>query len=180
MRLDPQVEPKPPIPRALAVNWFICQLATWRTNTTKPAMPGFDGRSKRATSAQLRAPPRLPHFIFVLVGRNVAKATSKGDVAVDEGPRLDIRAPRPRHRQRGSEVQPPPRSSPERPRTREQEPRLTSNRLGFTKFVPHHCQISNFLSTFLAASLVNCHSRKSCHVTAASVIFSRRFSPPLL
>ena len=69
------------------------------------------------------------------------------------------RPSRPRHRLRGSEVQPPPRSSPERPRTREQEPRLTSNRLGFTKFVPCHCRISDFLSTFLAASVVNRQSK---------------------
>ena len=69
---------------------------------SKPAMPGLDGRPNSAQfgRAAARTAPS-PSFDFLLVGRKVAKATSKGGVAVDRGPRPDIRAPRPRHRQRG-------------------------------------------------------------------------------
>jgi hypothetical protein len=63
-----------------------------------------DDRNARHPAEFSRAAARTapsPSFDFLLVGRKVAKATSKGGVAVDRGPRPDIRAPRPRHRQRG-------------------------------------------------------------------------------
>ena len=60
-----------------------------------------DDRNARHPAEFSRAAARTapsPSFDFLLVGRKVAKATSKGGVAVDGGPRVQIRAPRPRRR----------------------------------------------------------------------------------
>ena len=110
------------------------------TTRTKPAI----ARPERTTNtrdtwpssaAQLRAPPRLPHFNFLLsvVRRREPPARAASRSTEDRESRSALLAPAD-----DRDAQPAPRSRPVKPRTREQEPRslhqTTVHRLWFTKF----------------------------------------------
>ena len=77
-----------------------------------------------SSAAQLRAPPRLPHFTFASSdvkrreppGKTArSSAEDRGSISARLAPAVD------------RDAQPAPRSRPERPRSREHEPRLTCN-----------------------------------------------------
>jgi hypothetical protein len=95
------------------------------TTRTKPAI----ARPERTTNtrdtwpssaAQLRAPPRLPHFNFLLsvVRRREPPARAASRSTEDRESRSALLAPAD-----DRDAQPAPRSRPVKPRTREQEPR---------------------------------------------------------
>ena len=73
-----------------------------------------------SSAAQLRAPPRLPHLTFSSSDEKWRKPPARAASRSTED-RVPISAPL--APAIASEVQPPPRSSSEKPRTREQEPR---------------------------------------------------------
>jgi len=102
LRLDPHLEHKPPIPRPGPVNFLYASYKRTRRPAANPrCRASTDDRNARHPAEFSRAAARTapsPSFDFLLVGRKVAKATSKGGVAVDGGPRVQIRAPRPRRR----------------------------------------------------------------------------------
>ena len=102
LRLDPHLEHKPPIPRPGPVNFLYANYKRTRRPAANPrCRASTDDRNARYPAEFSRAAARTapsPSFDFLLVGRKVAKATSKGGVAVDGGPRVQIRAPRPRRR----------------------------------------------------------------------------------
>ena len=80
------------------------QGATDNPDETRDCAPPTDDRTTRDPAELSRAAARTapsPSFHFILVGRNAAKATRKSGVEVDGGPRVQIRAPRPRCRPRG-------------------------------------------------------------------------------
>ena len=151
LRLDPQLEHKPPIGRPLAVKFFICQLQAHPATRSKPAMAELARTTMtrgtlRSSAAQLRAPPHVPDFTFPDEPFHVRRTFScpksrstddRGSTSASFASVVD------------SEVQSRPRSSRTRPRTRGHEAHLTSNvddgaSLGFiiTKFVPHHFHVA--------------------------------------
>ena len=113
------------------------------TTRTKPAI----ARPERTTNtrdtwpssaAQLRAPPRLPHFTFASSdvkrreppGKTArSSAEDRGSISARLAPAFD------------RDAQPAPRSRPERPRSREQEPRSTSNVRRCTVCVRGKCDV---------------------------------------
>ena len=140
LRLDPQVEHKAPIGRPLPFHFSYMPTRARLTTRTKPAI----ARPERTTNtrdtwpssaAQLRAPPRLPHFNFLLsvVRRREPPARAASRSTEDRESRSALLAPAD-----DRDAQPAPRSRPVKPRTREQEPRsphqTTVHRLWFTKF----------------------------------------------
>ena len=116
MRLDPQLEPKPPTGRPLPVNFFICQIQAHPITRSKPAMADLDRTTKTrdtwlSSAAQLRAPPRLPHFTFASSdlkrreppGKTArSSAEDRGSIFARLAPAVD------------RDAQPAPRSRPER------------------------------------------------------------------
>ena len=99
------------------------------TTRTKPAIAHLPRTTEPreiplSSAAQLRAPPRLPHFTFASSdlkrreppGKTArSSAEDRGSISARLAPAVD------------RDAQPAPRSRPERPRSREQEPRSTSN-----------------------------------------------------
>ena len=110
LRLDSQLEPKPPL--ALDVHFPCvkkkrCQLATWpnEPDETRDCASATDDRNTRHPAAVSRAAARTapsPSFHFPLDERKAARAASKSDVEVDGGLRVQVRAPRPRCRLEGA------------------------------------------------------------------------------
>ena len=92
------------------------QGATDNPDETRDCAPPKDDHATRDPAELSREAARTapsPSFHFLLVGRNAAKATSKSE------PRSALLAPAV-----DREGHPAPQSRPERPRSREQEPRL--------------------------------------------------------
>ena len=129
-RLDPQVEHKAPIGRPLPVNFVICQLGRGGHLGRKPRLRDRQGRPKHATSPRSdprgeRASPCVPHFNFlspVVRRREPPEKTARSSAEEDRGSISARLAPAV-----DRDAQPAPRSRPVKPRTREQEPRLTCN-----------------------------------------------------
>ena len=146
----PNSNPSPPLD-ALSPSTF------YMPDTSAPDDPQQtrDARPRRTTetrdiplssAAQLRAPLRLPHLTFSSSDEKLRKPPARAASRSAED-RVPISAPL--APTIASEVQPPPRSSLERPRTREREPRSTSN--------VRPCTVSV--------------SRNPCHITATSASF---------
>ena len=125
-----------PASRTQAPHWtptprrFCCMPTRARLTTrTKPAIAHLPRTTvpreiPLSSAAQLRAPPRLPHFTFASSdvkrreppGKTArSSAEDRGSISARLAPAVD------------RDAQPAPRSRPERPRSREHEPRLTCN-----------------------------------------------------
>ena len=119
----------PPIPRPRPVNFFYMPAISapddpQRTRDAGPRRTTETHDIPLSSAAQLRAPPRLPHFTFASSdlkrreppGKTArSSAEDRGSISARLAPAVD------------RDAQPAPRSRPERPRSREHEPRLTCN-----------------------------------------------------
>ena len=125
-----------------------------RSTRTKPAMADLDRTTKTrdtwlSSAAQLRAPPRLPHFTFASSdlkrreppGKTArSSAEDRGSISARLAPAVD------------RDAQPAPRSRPERPRSREHEPRLTCNVRRCTVCFRGKCDVLAVLSRHISIS----------------------------
>ena len=101
------------------------------------------------SAAQVRAPPRLPHFTFASSdlkrreppGKTArSSAEDRGSISARLAPAVD------------RDAQPAPRSRPERPRSREHEPRLTCNVRRCTVCFRGKCDVLAVLSRHISIS----------------------------
>ena len=156
MRLDPQLEPKPPTGRTPTPRRFCCMPTRARLTTrTKPAIAHLPRTTvpreiPLSSAAQLRAPPRLSHFTFASSdverrepppGKTArSSAEDRGSISARLAPAVD------------RDAQPAPRSRPERPRSREQEPRSTSNVRRCTVCFGGKCDVLAVLARHISIS----------------------------
>ena len=98
----PNSNPSPPLDvHAPLLLLHANQGATDNPDETRDCAPPTDDRHMRHPAEFRRAAARTappPSFHFLLTGRKAARAISKSGVEVDGGPRVQIRAPRPRRR----------------------------------------------------------------------------------
>ena len=129
LRLDPHLEHKPThsTPTSRQLFYMPATSAPDDPQRTRDAGPRRTTETRDiplSSAAQLRAPPRLPHFTFASSdvkrreppGKTArSSAEDRGSISARLAPAVD------------RDAQPAPRSRPERPRSREHEPRLTYN-----------------------------------------------------
>ena len=148
--------PRAQAPHRTSTSRNFCYMPTRarRSTRTKPAMADLDRTTKTrdtwlSSAAQLRAPPRLPHFTFASSdlkrreppGKTArSSAEDRGSISARLAPAVD------------RDAQPAPRSRPERPRSREHEPRLTCNVRRCTVCFRGKCDVLAVLSRHISIS----------------------------